>query len=72
MDILIFISIKTIIIQKTKAHARLSLKSSTMMISLRSLLGDILMTEWTVRKRVEKPSLWKTMMTLAVGRLSSG
>ena len=37
------------------------------MISFSNILGDRLMTEWTVRRRVDQASLWKTIITLVVG-----
>jgi len=39
------------------------------MISWRNSGGDLLMTLLTVLRRVDQPSLWKTRMMLAVGRL---
>lgn len=46
----------------------LSEKSSTRMISCSMCVGERSMTECTVRISTEKPSLWKTMMTLVRGR----
>lgn len=46
----------------------LVLKSSTSSISLRRWGGDLLKTLWTVRSKVDQPSLWKTIMTLVEGR----
>ena len=40
------------------------------MISPRSSLGLVLMTEWTVLTRVDQASLWKMTITDALGNLS--
>ena len=52
-----------------QVYSPLSLKSSTITISWSMCGGDLFMTLWTVRSNVDQPSLWKTMITLALGRL---
>lgn len=52
-----------------QGYLPLSLKSSTMTTSFNSSGGDMLTTLWTVRTRVDHPSLWNTSITLAVGSL---
>lgn len=53
---------------RTSTTILLSLKSSTKTISLSRDGGVVFMTLCMVLKSVEKPSLWKTIITLAVGR----
>jgi len=46
----------------------IELKSSTKMISWSSDFGDLFITLWIVRKRVDQPSLWNGMMTEVFGK----
>ena len=46
--------------------------SSTRMISLTSCGGDRFSTEWTVRSNVVQASLWKIIITLALGNSLMG
>lgn len=48
-------------------HSPASLASSTKMISLSRMAGEVCRTLKTVLRRVDQASLWKTMMTLVVG-----
>lgn len=48
-------------------HTPASLASSTKMISLSMMAGDVCRTLKTVLRRVDQASLWKTMITLVVG-----
>ena len=52
----------------TRFRLPMSDLSSTRMISLSRWLGDLSITECTVRSRMDQASLWKQMMTLVEGR----
>ena len=45
-----------------------TLASSTKMISLSKMAGAVCRTLYTVLRRVDQASLWKTIITLVVGR----